>query len=376
MAHKHSIYDTDMHFLIDPITRSIKNQSKKTIVVRGDHNSERFTFEIPKIVEGHDMSLCNLVQIHYLNGPFADIYKVEDLQIDPEDESVVIFSWKIDRKATRKDGGLHFAIHLKCVSEDETIDYELRTTPFKEMTVSETIDVAEVITEEYPDILAEWEKRLEALEQGGGSGGTANIDLSNYVTKDMLSKVNADDVIERLSGTVNIYKPITDGWVENASVSITTGEVKVSESLYKNNVVTPLIPVVQDTEYSFTGQNDSMVYCYKENGEYIGYSLLNTIIGIDEPSYHYGQTLPLTTYIRFVTNLNTDLETTIAEFNSTFMLCKGVGIPSEYVGFDEGGYLFKDNVYISDKRVTEIAEKAALMLDEALSEILGSGEVE
>jgi hypothetical protein len=211
----------------------------------------------------------------------------------------------------------------------------------------------------------------------GGSGDSLpDIDLSNYVTKDMLSKVNADDVIERLSGTVNVYKPITDGWVENASVSITTGEVKVSESLYKGNVVTPLIPVVENTMYSFNGQVDGMLYCYKENGEFIGYVLLNMDIGIDSPPYHWGTTLPLTTYIRFVTNLNTDLETTIAEFNSTFMLCKGVGIPSEHVGFDEGGYLFKDNVYISDKRVTEIAEKAALMLDEALSELLGSGEVE
>lgn len=219
----------------------------------------------------------------------------------------------------------------------------------------------------------------EIYENGcGQGGGTPDIDFSNYVTKDMLSKVNADDVIERLSGTVNVYKPITEGWIENAGISSVTGEVKVSESLYKNNVVTPLIPVLQNTEYSFTGQNDGMIYCYKENGEYIGYSLLNGVIDLESTSsfYHYGRTLPLTTYIRFVTNLNTDLETTISEFNSTFMLCKGVGMPSEYVGFDEGGYLFKDNVYISDKRVTEIAEKAALMLDEALSEILGPMEVE
>lgn len=225
---------------------------------------------------------------------------------------------------------------------------------------------------------------INEVFEGGGrpeddpSGNIPEIDLSNYVTKDMLSKVNADDVIERLSGTVNVYKPITEGWIENAGISSVTGEVKVSESLYRNNVVTPLIPVVQDTLYSFTGQNDGMIYCYKENGEYIGYSLLTGVIDMNSAStfYHHGQTLPLTTYIRFVTNLNTDLETTMDEFNSTFMLCKGVGVPSEYVGFDEGGYLFKDNVYLSDKRVTEIAEKAALMLDEALSELLGSGEVE
>ena len=67
MAHIHSIYDCDTHFVIDPVTREIKNESEKTVIVQNDHNSERFSFELPKTIEGHDMSLCNVVQVHYLN---------------------------------------------------------------------------------------------------------------------------------------------------------------------------------------------------------------------------------------------------------------------------------------------------------------------
>lgn len=57
MAHKHPIYDTDPHFKIDGDTRVIINASDvKVALMQGDHNSERFTFEIPRYVDGHDMS--------------------------------------------------------------------------------------------------------------------------------------------------------------------------------------------------------------------------------------------------------------------------------------------------------------------------------
>ena len=65
MGHKHSVYDSDAHFSINPITKVIKNESsKKTTLVQGDHNSERFSFDIPRFIEGHDMMNCNLVEVH------------------------------------------------------------------------------------------------------------------------------------------------------------------------------------------------------------------------------------------------------------------------------------------------------------------------
>ena len=68
MGHKHSVYDSDAHFSINPITKVIKNESsKKTTLVQGDHNSERFSFDIPRHIEGHDMMQCNLVEVHYDN---------------------------------------------------------------------------------------------------------------------------------------------------------------------------------------------------------------------------------------------------------------------------------------------------------------------
>ena len=108
MAHIHSVYDTDPHFEIDPITRAITNQSTtKTQLMQYDHNSERFTFEIPRLVDGHDMSECDKIEVHYINVDAAtkvsnaDVYIVDDMQISPESDDVIIFSWLISVNATQ-----------------------------------------------------------------------------------------------------------------------------------------------------------------------------------------------------------------------------------------------------------------------------------
>ena len=67
MRHIHSIYDTDQHFIIDPIDRSITSEAEKVTLMQNDHLSERFTFELPRYIEGHDMSLTDKVEVHYLN---------------------------------------------------------------------------------------------------------------------------------------------------------------------------------------------------------------------------------------------------------------------------------------------------------------------
>ena len=120
MAHEHSIYDCDTHFVIDPVTRQIKNESGKTVIVQNDHNSERFTCELPRTVEGHDMSACDKVEVLYENVKASDKtkhfnrYIVTDFKIDPEDESKVILSWLITDDATQNVGNLNFSVRFYC----------------------------------------------------------------------------------------------------------------------------------------------------------------------------------------------------------------------------------------------------------------------
>lgn len=164
MSHYHPIYDSDKHFLIDTITRDIINESSKITIMQYDHNSERFTFEIPRLVEGHDMSLCNSVRIHFINigSAKADsnygIYEVDDLDVSLDDPYAVTFSWLIKRSATKYSGNLNFAIRFCCVSDENVIDYSWGTNIYSGIKVSNGIDNSDMINEDYVDIFEKWKQ--------------------------------------------------------------------------------------------------------------------------------------------------------------------------------------------------------------------------
>lgn len=181
-GHLHPVKDTDVRFEIDAITRKIKATSGKTALIQGDHNSERFTFVLPRHVEGHDMSTCNVVEVHYINiNPKTKeqkkgVYPVDDLQSEGSDN--VVFSWLISRNATRLEGNINFLIRFACVN-DGNVEYDWHTAIFSGISVSAGIDNGEAIADEYPDALAELMARVEALENGvvigGGSGYAVRI---------------------------------------------------------------------------------------------------------------------------------------------------------------------------------------------------------
>lgn len=176
MPMKHSIYDSDTHYSIDPVTRKFKNElSTKTTLIQRDHNSERFTFEIPRYVEGHDMSLCDKVEIHYVNTDSKTrysqpgIYEVDDLQVYSEDEDIVIFSWLISGNATQYAGGLSFLITFKCFDpEDSTkIEYTWNTSIYTGLSISEGMSNSEEIEATYVDVLEQWKQELLGLIVNG-----------------------------------------------------------------------------------------------------------------------------------------------------------------------------------------------------------------
>lgn len=129
----HNVYDNDVYFVIDPVTRKITNRSKKAVIVQYDHNSERFTFEIPRYIDGHDMSTCNDVEIHFTNigqnGKQSGRYPVTDLSVHPEDDKLVICSWLIGEESTQYAGRLNFLVRYACVTDERT-DYVWSTAPF------------------------------------------------------------------------------------------------------------------------------------------------------------------------------------------------------------------------------------------------------
>ena len=168
MAHLHEVRDSDTHFIIDPITRVITNTAAaKNRLMQGDHNSEIFTFELPKTVEFHDMNLCNKVEIHYINvaadktGTSTDVYIVEDFAPAEDDINAYAFSWRISDNATKYAGTLNFRIRFACTDGQGNYNYRWHTDIFKGITIADGFDNAPAVIKEYSDILEQWKRDLQ-----------------------------------------------------------------------------------------------------------------------------------------------------------------------------------------------------------------------
>lgn len=165
MAHKHSVHDSDARFVINPVTRMVTvGNPKKTTVIQHDHNSERFTFECPKYIEGHDMSTCDLVEVHYLNvdtitkAQNTGVYVVTDLKVATDDPNTVVCSWVISHNATQLVGDLNFVVRY-CCTDDGVVTYAWNTA-ITTVKVSNGISGSETVVNEYADVLVQWKEDL------------------------------------------------------------------------------------------------------------------------------------------------------------------------------------------------------------------------
>jgi hypothetical protein len=119
MAHiTHTVIDDDKKFIIDADTRKITNLTNSNpSIMQFDHKSEELSFQVPRVMEGHDMMQCDELQIVFKNigvgkgipkGTFSAGTEVITNRVLNEAEDVIDFSWKISEKATMYPGPLTF----------------------------------------------------------------------------------------------------------------------------------------------------------------------------------------------------------------------------------------------------------------------------
>lgn len=176
--HEHPVIDFDQHYVIDPVSRVISNVSGKNVLIQYDHNSERFTFEISRYVDGHDMSLCNATKIHYINIEVveqdptamtvvkpktnAGVYEVDDIQVSPDDDDIVTCSWLISRNATQLPGTVSFLIQYACVDDEGNLTYEWHTDIYADVLVNTGMNNGVQILANSADIIEQWKNQLFA----------------------------------------------------------------------------------------------------------------------------------------------------------------------------------------------------------------------
>ena len=185
MAHTHPVVDSDSRFVINSTTREISTTSDKLELIQGDHQSERITFEIPKIVEGHDMSLSDRIEVHYINierrtnATSRDVYIIDDAAVDGDK---LTFSWLISGNATKYYGRLNFIILFECLDPDGNYTYKWNTEICKLLTIGEGISNTSAVIEDHSDILEKFKK--EILEEAGEKSIQPDWNQNDETAKD------------------------------------------------------------------------------------------------------------------------------------------------------------------------------------------------
>lgn len=186
MSHGDNIIDRDPYFEIDIATRNIVNKSSvKTLVVHNDHNSERFTFSIPRYIEGHDMLECDSITVHYTNTDASTkekipgIYDILDFTEDSTTPDNIIGTWLLSQNATSRVGTLEFSIHFECHGENGEIEYSWNTGISKSISVIESLDNTETIYTENVDLLEQWHQESLAIANSTRDELSTQIDALN-----------------------------------------------------------------------------------------------------------------------------------------------------------------------------------------------------
>ena len=155
------VVDTDHYFVIDAFTREITSKNpQKDMLIQNDHNSERFTFEIPRFIEGRDVGKCNVVQVCYLNGKSSGVYTVDDLNVYPFVNDILTCSWLVSQNATGNVGPLRFMLRFAQVNDDASLEYAWSTKIYEKVQVVESLDRAMDFEREYVDVIEQWKNTV------------------------------------------------------------------------------------------------------------------------------------------------------------------------------------------------------------------------
>ena len=248
MAHLHEISDSDVSFVIDPITRAITTGSSKLYLAQHDHNSERYTFKVPRFIEGHDLSQCDTVMVDYVNvdkkktmtrrGAYwsNDVAVVDDY---------ILFSWLVSREATQLVGYLTFSVSFRCHDDDSNIIYEWGTDTFKRITIIEKTRNDQSILSQPPGLVDQL--RTEILESVTGI-------IEKYFND------NPIDVGSKLS--ISTVELLADKWISESD-SMHSQIVSI-EGVNENSQVdlTPTaeqLAIFYEKDLTFVTENDDGV---------------------------------------------------------------------------------------------------------------------
>lgn len=274
--------DTTTRLLINPITKTIipKYRHQKAVyVAKGDHNSVQIIFELPRYVNGYDMSdEKNLIHIHFVNlsedGENYSKGVAEAISREIEDDKLS-FAWLVDDRATKYAGVVSVGISVKQYDDiDGQVQkkYSWSTTPYGKTVVWDSHDnTAEAVEREYDYLVATVNTLVTLSLQNKLSEAEMNIDNKVAQAQSQLVSHTTSAIIEfdrKASGAIDNFDRNANEALEliNNSVAETKKNAQDADDrahLARDRVELAKSWAVGDTGYR-EGENTNNAKYYSE----------------------------------------------------------------------------------------------------------------
>lgn len=223
------IVDADKHFVINTVNRAITPDpdNKKLTLMQYDNKSERYSFDIDRIIDGHDLINCDRVQVHFINigsnkQKHPGLYLVDDVHVNDKDENKITFTWLISQDATQLSGILSFLISFECTDGD-TILYRWSSSIYNSIQITAGMDNDNTIVELYADELLAWEHQM-ATEVIPELVDLCYVDR-NFATSEEVAEIfSMNDNIPNADITIIPTDYIKDATVDNNILTITKSD--------------------------------------------------------------------------------------------------------------------------------------------------------
>lgn len=229
---------TQSVIVIDNDLRTINiPENIKILGVESDDDVLRLHFRMPKMYGEVDLSEF-AIRINYMNAAEkGDVYVVTDAVVV---EDHITFSWLVGRTATERKGDVNFIVCLKQV-ENGVVEQEFNTT-LATLKVLEGLETENAVAAKYPDVLESILKRLDDLEQTGGTGGSSSIiDDTTPSSTTTYSSEKIEAELEQLNEAIEAKGNPTDEQVSAAvNEYLTANPVSGISTTAKNLLITIL----------------------------------------------------------------------------------------------------------------------------------------
>lgn len=164
MAHTNSdVIDSGQAFTVNADRTITIPEGEERIGIYHDHYCNRITFRGPRYYDQHDLSQCmyHFVNYHNLASDRYGRYAITDMAVDPDDNTMIVFSWLPSNIATSAAGEVEISLCFFDTEEQddntENITYEWNTEKTGGLTVGEGLEVPSDADETvFPAALSEY----------------------------------------------------------------------------------------------------------------------------------------------------------------------------------------------------------------------------